>query len=53
MSAVEIDDILITDKKPYQETLRERLDKMDSKIDSAMILAAGALAILLLIASRS
>lgn len=42
MSAVEIDDILITDKKPYQETLRERLDKMDSKM-----------AILLLIASRS
>jgi hypothetical protein len=46
---MEIDDILITVPKVEQETLRERLDKMDRRIDTAILLAAG---LLLIIASK-
>lgn len=50
---MEIDDILITEKKPYQETLRERLDILSNRVDLALICGLTALVLVLLLASKS
>ncbi len=48
---MDIDDIVIGERKAEQETLRERLDRMDKRIEIAQALALAAIGVLLIIAS--
>jgi hypothetical protein len=46
------DDVLMADPKTTPETLAERLDRMDKRIEAAVLIALSALGLVLIVASK-